>query len=511
MHEQPSNVGKVYLVGGGPGDPGLLTLRGAECLRRADVVLYDYLVNPRILAHAPKQAERICLGRHGRDHLPSQDEIDRMLIDHAQRGRQVVRLKGGDPGVFAHVAEEVAALVAAGVPYEIVPGITAATAAASYTGIPITHAEAASAVAFITGQERPGKEAPALDYAALARFPGTLVFYMGVTSASHWTTTLILDGKPAETPAAIVHRCSCPDQQVIRCTLGTVADEIERRRLRPPAVIIVGKVVELAAETSWFAARQLSGTTILVTRAEEQADALGERLAELGAAVIYQPAIDIGPPADWAPLDRALDEITSYDWLVFSSANGVRYFCDRLRERGMDLRALTGVKLAAIGPATAEALAQYHLRADLVPGEYRAEVLADSLAAGAGGKRFLLVRASRGRELLAEELERAGAKVEQVVAYTSTDVTSLEEDVARALEEGRITWVTVTSSAIARSLAMLLGEHFRRVRLASISPVTSQTLHELGAEPAVEAQTYTMEGLAAAIVAGAQSGATAAS
>jgi len=494
------SAGKVYLVGGGPGDPGLLTLRGAQCLARADVVVYDYLVNPRILSHARDTAERICLGRHGRDRLLEQPEIDRILVERALAGAQVVRLKGGDPAVFAHESEEIDALVRAGVPYEIVPGISAATAAGSYAGIPITHGEAASAVAFVTGQERAGKEAPALDYKSLVNFPGTLVFYMGVTTASHWTTALILDGKPADTPAAIVHRCSLPDQQVFRCTLGTVADVIERHKLRPPAIVIVGKVVDLAPAQVWFESRPLARRAVLVTRAEDQAQALGDLLAELGAAVFYQAAISIAPPSDWQAVDRAIDGVAAYHWLVFSSANGVRFFLDRLRDRNKDLRALGHAKLAAIGPGTAEALASRGLRADFVPDEFRAESLAAGLAGQARGEKFLLLRASRGREVLAEELAGAGAAVEQVVVYESRDVTELAPDVADALVEGRIDWVTVTSSAIARSLHHLLGSALAKLKLASISPVTSGVLRELGYEPAAEATHYTMEGLAEAIL-----------
>ena len=499
MTQEPS-VGKVYLVGGGPGDPGLLTLRAAECLRRADVVLYDYLVNPETLAHARPGAELICLGRHGRDRIVPQDEINRQLVELARQGRRVVRLKGGDPTIFAHAADEIEALVAAGIPYEIVPGITAAIAAASYAGIPMTHGEAASAVAFVTGQEREGKEAPPLDFGPLKNFPGTLVFYMGVTTASHWTTALILDGKPADTPAAIVHRCSWPDQQVIHCTLGTVPDEIEKRRLRPPAVVIVGKVVSLGPAINWFTSRPLFGRTVLVTRPEDQAEDLGSRLVELGATVIYQPAIAIGPPQDWSAVDRALAELDRYDWLVFSSANGVRALLERLHALGKDVRALGHVKLAAIGSGTAEALREYHLNADFVPREFRAEALAEGLADGARGKRFLLARASRGREVLAEQLQAAGGEVEQIVVYSSTDVTELEPAVAAALELNRVDWITVTSSAIARSLANLLGDRLAKTRLVSISPVTSDTLRELGLSPAAEAETYTCEGVVEAIL-----------
>ena len=494
-------VGKVYLVGGGPGDPGLITLRGCQCLTRADVVLYDYLVNPQILVHTRPGAELICLGRHGRDRVVPQSEINEQMIACAREGRQVVRLKGGDPAVFAHAAEETQALEEANIPYEIVPGITAALAVGSYAGIPLTQSEAASAVALVTGQERDGKSPLALDYSALAAFPGTLVFYMGVTTAEHWSAALILAGKDLATPVAIVRRCSWPDQETIRCTLGTVANEIQTRKLRPPALVIVGPVAGLKARQSWFVDRPLFGTRIVVTRAPHQASSLATALAELGADVLLQPAIEISPPADWEPIDRALAELDRYDWLVFSSSNGVRAFLDRLLEK-RDLRALGHIKLAAIGPGTAEELARYHLRADLLPTENRAESLAESLeGAASAGERFLLARASRGRDVLAAELRAKGGIVDEIVVYDSRDVAAPETEIARLLSAGKIDWISVTSSAIAGSLAAMFGKELKRTKLASISPITTATLQELGYQVAAEASEYTMHGLVEAICA----------
>lgn len=502
-----SQLGTVYLVGAGPGDPDLITLRGVECLRRADLVLYDYLANPVLLEHTPPTADLVCLGHHGREKTWTQHEINAAMVQAAVQGKTVVRLKGGDPDVFGRGAEEIQALAAAGVPYETVPGVTAALAAAGYAGIPITHGEHSSAVALVTGQERHCKGGPPLDYSALADFPGTLIFYMGVTTAKDWSEALMRRGKPADTPVAVVRRCSWPDQQTFRCTLGTLSDLIAARGLRPPAVIVVGKVAAMTPQVSWFAARPLFGKRILVTRPRQQARALADRLAELGADVLVQPAIEITAPADWAPADRALDGVDQYDWIVFSSANGVRFFLDRLWQRGKDLRSLGRAKLAAIGPGTADELLQYRLRADHVPGEYHAEALAAGLAAGAPGKRFLLIRASRGREVLSEQLAAAGARVEQIVAYQSSDVPKPEANVAAALVQGRIDWITVTSSAIAHALVRMFGEDLRRARLASISPITSATLRQSGFAPAAEAAQYTMEGLVEAILAGHEPGA----
>ncbi|HXT60458.1 MAG TPA: uroporphyrinogen-III C-methyltransferase [Pirellulales bacterium] len=506
MADSPSPIhGRVYLVGAGPGDPGLITLRGVECLRRADVVLYDYLVNSNILQHLRPGAEAICLGRHGGGRLMSQQEVNERLISAARRGQTVVRLKAGDPAIFARAAEEIDCLSVAGIPFEVVPGITAAFAAGSYAGIPLTHRDAASAVALVTGHEQNEKQGSALDYAALAVFPGTLVFYMGVTSAPVWTQSLLDAGKSADTTAAIVRRCSWPDQTVVRCRLDEVAGRIAERRIRPPALVVVGPVAALEPTVSWFANRPLFGRRVLVARprsqTERRAEPLAERLQELGAEVLVQPAIEISEPQDWAPVDRALRKLDEYDWLVFSSANGVRFLLERICQEHGDLRRLGRIRLAVIGPGTAEALEAYHLKPDAAPSEFRAEALADALAPQAAGRRFLLVRASRGREVLAERLTAAGGQADQIVAYRSTDVAAADPDIDAALAAGRVDWIAVTSSAIARSLVSLFGDKLRRAKLASISPVTSATLVELGYPPAAEAVEYTMLGVAEAILA----------
>jgi uroporphyrinogen III methyltransferase/synthase len=499
LFEQKPN-GRVYLVGAGPGDPGLITLRGVECLALAEVVLYDYLVNSQILEHAAPRAELVCLGRHGQGRVWPQLAVNERLVTEARAGKTVVRLKGGDPAVFARVAEEVAALTAAGIEFEVVPGITAALAASSCAGIPLTHRGAASAVALVTGHECDDKDEPALDYRALAAFPGTLVFYMGVTSAAHWAGELLAAGKPASTPAAIVRRCSWPDQRSFRCTLGTVAEQVAQQKLRPPALVIVGEAAGLEADPSWFTSRPLFGVKVLVTRPKGQAEPLRRQLQEWGADVLLQPAIEISPPDDWEATDAAIRQLEKFDWLVFSSVNGVEYFLQRLCSAHGDLRRLGNIKLAAIGPGTAEELARNRLRADLVPAEFRAESLADELVQQASRRRVLLVRASRGRETLAERLSSGGAQIEQIVAYQSRDIASPDPEIAELLRQGRIDWITITSSAIARSVVAMFGDDLRRARLATISPVTSATLRECGFEPAAEAAVYTMQGVVKAIL-----------
>ena len=444
-------------------------------------------------------AELQCLGRHGRDRIMPQAEVNRRLIELARAGRTVVRLKGGDPAVFGRLAEEVEALASAGVPFEIVPGISAALAAGSYAGIVLTHRDEASAVAFVTGRETDDKQSSGLDFAALAAFPGTLVFYMGLTTAGQWTAELIAHGKPGDTPAAIVRRVSWPDQTVIHTTLARAAEELAAAKLRPPVIVIVGSV---AATTvcDWFTSRPLFGQRVLVTRPLDQAETLCSRLAELGAECLVQPAIEIGPPADWAPVDAAIARLDQFDWLVFSSANGVRFLLSRLLEQGDDLRRLAAVRIAVMGPGTGEELARYHLKPDMQPEQYRAEELAAMLRPEAPGRRFLLARASRGREVLPEELIAAGAEVEQIVVYSSSDVPQPDAEIAAALSTGQIDWITVTSSAIARSLVRMFGEALKKSRLASISPITTGTLRGLGYEPAAEATEYTMQGVVEAVL-----------
>jgi len=495
-----SSPGTVYLVGAGPGDPGLITLRAVDCLGRADLVLYDYLANPAALEHASASAELFCLGHHASGRTFSPGEITTLMLEGARQGKTVVRLKGGDPSVFGRGVDEIGALRDAGIPYEIVPGITAGLAAAAFAEIPITHHNVASAVALITGQERRTKVESRLDFGALAGFPGTLIFYMGVTKADEWSEALIEHGRPPETPIAIVRWCSWAKQQTFRCSLGTVVEFIREQELRPPVLFIVGDVVDHAPQLSWFAARPLFGRRVLVSGSPNSSDKLRRRLASLGAEVIVQPAIRISAPTDWAPTDSALERLGQYDWLIFLSTNGVDYFFQRLFERGGDVRRIGGAQLAAIGPGTAERLGDFHLQADLVPEEYRAESLAGALVGEAEGRRFLLVRASRGRQVLAEELEGAGAHVDQIVVYESSDVEKPDPDVATALSAGDIDWITVASSATARSLVHLYGDALWNARLASISPLTSTALRDLGHEPATEASPHTTDGLVDAIV-----------
>ena len=496
----PPFHGKVTFVGAGPGDPELLTLRGAEVLGQADIVFYDYLVNPLQLRRAAPAAQKVCLGSHRDGRILSQAEINKHVICAAHKGQQVVRLKGGDPSIFGRLSEEIAALEDAGVSYEIIPGITAALAASSHAGIPLTHRQRASCVAFVTGQECRDKEGAELDFSKLSAFPGTLVFYMGVTTAPVWAVEIMAHGKPAKTPVVIVRHCSLPAQCTVRTTLGQLPEVLSPGKLRPPAIVIVGDVAEESSSHTWFTSRPLFGSRALVTRAAHQSGTMVDQLTELGASVLMQPAIEITAAADHRPLDTAIDNLAHYDWLVFSSANGVQYFLARLRQLGGDLRRLGSCRIAAIGPATAAALEACFLRTDLQPDENRAEALVEKLVPLATGKRVLLLRGSRGREVLQESLGEAGIDVEQVVVYQSRDIEQAEPTIAAALHSGEVDWITVTSSAIAGSLVRMFGEDLKQARLAAISPLTASVLEEAGFPPAVVAKEYTTSGLLEAIV-----------
>ncbi len=496
---------KVFLVGAGPGDPRLLTLRGKECLEKADVVIYDYLASRDLLKFAPV-AELISLGSPTNGRAVSQAEAQRLMIAAARGGKCVVRLKGGDPGVFGRLGEEAAALREAGIAFELVPGVSTAISAGPYAGVAITSRKSASCVAFVAGKLQAGVDATEqIDFAALAKFPGTLVFYMGSQSAAAWSDALVANGKPAGTPVVVVRRCSLPNQESWTTTLAELPALLRTHHITPPMVAIVGDVAVQQEVGAWFTSRPLFGQTILVTRPEQQAADMVRALVDLGAEVLQQPAIAIGPPVDPRPLAAAVNRSQEFDWIVFSSRNGVDYFFRALAAAGRDARSLSRAKLAAIGPATSEALAERGMLTDLAPEEYRAEALAAALAPQVSGKHILLVRASRGREVLAEELTAAGAEVTQAVAYESHDVEVADSEILEALNAGRVTYTTATSSAIARSMVHLFGKSLKQTRLVAISPLTARVLDELGYSASLVADEYSAEGIVAAILADASS------
>ncbi len=498
--------GKVFLVGAGPGDPGLITLRGLECLARADLVLYDGLVNPLILRHTSATAERTCRSPAVSGRRLDQQEINERLIAAALEGKTVVRLKGGDPFVFGRGGEEAAALAARGIPFEVVPGVTAAVAASAYAGFSITHRDCASAVAFVTGHEDPQKPGISLDYHVLAAFPGTLVFYMGLHRLPAIVAALLAAGKPPTVPAAVISRGTTPFQRTISATLGDLANCVQQADLHAPSMIIIGDCVRQRESTSWFERRPLLGQRVAITRPDGQVEPLIARLVELGAQPILTPVISIRPPDDWGEVDRLLPRLGDYDWLVFTSANGVRSLLGRLWETGGDCRRLHHCRLAAIGEGTAQTLGEFHLRADLVPVEFRAEALAELLRPHVAGQRMLWARANRGRDILPRELAAAGARLDQVIVYQNDDLPAWPAETTGQFDRGEIDWLCLSSPSIARNAARLIGDSVRarlgaRLKIATISPVTSTAAREAGLPVTVEAAVYTWNGLIDAIIA----------
>jgi uroporphyrinogen III methyltransferase/synthase len=497
---------QVCLVGAGPGDPGLLTLRAVECLARADLVVYDRLVPVRMLDHAPPAAERICVQDLPGCHPERWPHIHRTLIEAARQGKRVVRLKGGDPFLFGRGGEEAEALRQAGISFEVVPGVTAGLGAAACAGIPLTHRLHASAVAFVTGHEHPDKPGSSVDWPGLARFSGTLVIYMGIARLAEITRALLDCGKAADTPAAAIRWGTTGEQRTVEAPLGDLAAAVRAAGLTAPAVVIIGAVVGLRRDLAWFERRPLFGRRVLVTRPRHQAADLVRRLEELGALPIVLPAVEIREPADWSPVDRALARLADYQWVVFTSANGVHALVRRLRAVGRDLRAMGGLRLAAIGPSTADALRGYHLEPDLVPGAFDSEHLALALKDRAAGQRILLARADRGRDVLRQELGTV-AVVDQVAVYSQVDALEESSATLDQLQHGEIEYVTLTSSNIARALLRTLDVESRRrieageVKLVCISPHTGAAVRELGLPVAAEAAEYTTAGVVAALLA----------
>jgi uroporphyrinogen III methyltransferase/synthase len=483
---------KVYLVGAGPGDPGLLTIKGKRVLESADSILYDHLANDRLLDLAPPTAERVYVGKKRSAREFTQEEISQMLVQRAQRGLTVVRLKGGDPFIFGRGGEEIDTLTAAGIPFEIVPGVTTPLGVAAYTGVPLTHREHTSAVTFVTGHN-----VEAIDWSKIGGAE-TIVLFMGLVNFPAIARELIAHGRSAETPAMAVRWATRPDQQTIVGTLGDLADKLAV--MKPPATIVIGEVVALREKFNWFERLPLFGKRIVVTRDRRQAAELADPLEALGAEVLLVPAIEIREPADPGPLDAAIAQLDSYDWLIFTSVNGVRYFIDRLDRSGLDLRSLKA-KICAIGPATGAAVEALHLKVDKMPEEYVAESLVQAFGTeDLNWRRILLPRAAVARDLVPMELQRRGAHVDVVEAYR-TVVPEDAADRAREALARKPDWITFTSSSTVTNFVAAAGrEALDGVKLASIGPITSETAREHELTVAVEANPHTTAGLIDAIL-----------
>jgi len=498
--------GKVYLVGAGPGDPGLITVKGLECIKQADVLIYDYLASPTLLKYASKNAEIIYVGKKGGDHTLSQDGINSLIAEKADKGFIVTRLKGGDPFIFGRGAEEAEVLIEEGIPFEIIPGVTSAIAAPAYAGIPLTHRKFTATVAFVTGHEDPAKEESNIDWSALAKGIGTIVFLMGVKNLPKITSQLINYGMPSDTPVALVRWGTTPRQFSVTGTLENINERVKSICLKPPAIIVVGNVVKLRKKMSWFENRPLMGKRIVVTRAREQASDLVKLLSDLGAECLECPTIKVVPPDDWKPLDAAIENISSYDWLVFTSVNGVNYFFERLFSKGKDARALGKLNTAVIGPATERRLFNFGLKSDIVPKSYRAESIIEAFGnEDVNGKKMLLPRAKEARPILPVELTKMGVGVDEITSYYTKDVPDSADLLLKRLKENTIDLITFTSSSTVKNFKAILPDNvfetqMKDITIACIGPITADTAKNLGFDVHIVANSFTIPGLCEAIL-----------
>lgn len=495
--------GIVYLVGAGPGDPGLLTLRGLRCLERADVVIYDYLANPRLLDFAPTSAQRILVGKHGGGQRTEQSVINQLLLHHAGEGKIVVRLKGGDPFVFGRGGEEAMILHEAGIAVEVVPGVSAAIAVPAYAGIPLTHRALASTVVFTTGYEDPSKAEPAVQWVDLARSGSTIVLLMTTRQLKANVDRLIDAGMDPSTPAAIIEWGTRAEQRTVDATLETIAAAAADAAIGPPAITVIGKVVSLREKLKWFERKPLFGRRIVLTRPRHQSAGFAQQLEDLGAEVLALPAIEIEVNEGITKLDAAMQRASDWDWLIFTSANGVKVFIDRLRHVGADIREFHRARIAAIGPQTASALRELYIEVAVVPGEFRAEGLLEAMASeGVSGQRILLPRAAGAREVLPDQLRAMGALVEEIETYRAVPAAQPTDEVARLAEQGRLDLVTFTSSSTVRSFVDAFRNQIDlgKLTVGCIGPITADTARESGMTVTVQPESYTMPSFVDAIV-----------
>ena len=505
----------VYLVGAGPGDPGLITVRGKQLLERAEVIIYDYLASKKLLKYVPKDAEFIYAGkRGGGKHTHTQAEINEMLIDRALSGRMVVRLKGGDPFIFGRGGEEIEEIVKAGIPFEVVPGVTSATAAATYAGIPITHREYTSTVAFVTGHEDPTKKDSNIAWDKLATGVGTIVVYMGIKNLESITEKVIKHGRDPQTPVAVVRWASTSEQRTVVGNLENIAEIVRKNNIKPPSLVIIGEVVNLRDTINWYEKRPLFSKRLVVTRTRDQASELVNMLENYGAECIEYPTISLEPVDSYEILDRALEDIETCNWILFTSINAVDYFFKRLFELGRDVRDLKGPKVAAVGRVTAEALAGRGIKADLLPEEFTGEGLAETLINdGVAGLNILIPRALKAREVLPQRLSGAGAEVTLAPVYQnvlpqSSAGEKLKDDLRQALEEKSVEMVTFTSSSTVKNFVTLLDisgpdelqKLMADVAVAAIGPITAKTAESYGLTVDVQPAEYTIPGLVESIV-----------
>jgi uroporphyrinogen III methyltransferase / synthase len=495
----------VYLVGSGPGDPGLITVKGLECIKKADVIVYDYLVNSVLLRNARKDVELIYVGKKGNQHTMEQDDINQLLVDKANENKIVTRLKGGDPYVFGRGGEEAIVLKDNNIAFEVVPGITAAIASPNYAGIPVTHRTCTSTFGLITGHEDPTKDQSDVDWEKLSTGLGTLTFYMGIKNLPNIVNQLVKHGRSADTPVAVIRWGTTTHQETVTGTLATIVEIA--KDIKPPAITIVGEVVNLRDQLNWFESRPLFGKTIIVTRSRDQASVFSDQLIELGANVLEYPTINITDPDDFGPLDRELENLDSTDWLIFTSVNGVDAFFNRIFELGRDVRDLKGVKICSIGPSTTERIKGFHVSIDCQPPKYVAESVVEALkkVEDIKGKRFLMPRTDIARSYVPEELRKLGAEVSDIVAYKTVLATDGDNIVLDKLKDGEVDIVTFTSASTVKNFVKIIGEDnlsaFKdNVQFASIGPITNESAEKMDIDISIKAEEYTIPGLVQAIV-----------
>ncbi len=500
-------TGKVYLVGAGPGDPKLLTLRGKELLEQADTIIYDYLANPKLLEFAREGIETVYVGKKGGSrNTPHQEKINALMIEAARAGKRVIRLKGGDPFVFGRGGEETEALVAAGIPFEVVPGVTSAIGVPTYAGIPLTHRHISSTVTFITGHEHPKKEESRVYWEKLAKGADTLVFLMGMGNLSEIVENLIRYGRDPKTPIGLVRWGTYPFQKTLIGRLDNIVEKVASEQMKPPVVMVVGEVVSLRERLNWFESRPLFGKKILVTRSKEQAPEFMELLASYGAEAVSFPTLQIVPPGSWAALDAALAKIETYHWIIFTSVNGVRFFKKRLSALRKDLRLLKGISLCAIGPRTAEEIEAWGLQVDLIPSEFKAEGVLEALSrSGIEGKRFLIARAKEAREILPEELRERGGEVDVAPVYEAIRPEHDPKALEALFGAGGVDLITFASSSTLRNFVGIVGQKelrnkLGRAAIACIGPITAKTAQEFGLQVDIIPKKYTLPDLAESIV-----------
>lgn len=490
--------GIVYLIGAGPGDPGLLTLKGKRCIERADVLVYDHLVSDKLLEFAKDGAEKIYVGKIAGKHSMPQEKINSLLVSKAKEGKVVARLKGGDPFIFGRGGEEAMELSNNDIPFEVVPGVSAATSVPAYAGIPLTHRDFNSSIALITGHEDISKGGSKVEWKGISKCIENLIFFMGVKNLPNIVKNLIEHGRSPDTPIAVIRWGTTPLQETVVGDLKNIVEKVKEREIKPPAIIVVGGVVALREKLNWFEKKLLFGKRILITRQKEQAEDFVRLIEDAGAIPVEFPVIETVPPYSWDALDNSIKGLDKYKWIIFTSANGVRFFMERLKFNGKDIRELKGIKICAIGPKTASSVESLGIKVDIMPEEYIAEgVINEMLKIGIKGQKILLPRAALARDILPQKIEKMGAKIDVVDAYKTVKPAARVKEIKELFKKGGVDVITFTSSSTVKNFMSYFDAHekgmIKDAIIASIGPITAKTVEEFGFKSDIVADEYTIE------------------